>query len=473
LKKLLKSLPFAHHIPYGSEQAIEVMSDVLISRAGQRKAGIMTAASSLPLSPAHVPPAHIQIVTASCGIEAWLVRSNFVPLVAMAFVWEGGAAQDTPGKSGTAQLMARLLDEGAGEWNSDQFQERLADRAIELSFSAGTDSLSGSLKTLTKHFDEGLNLLKLALTQPRFDTDAVERARAQTLAGLRHHAKDPDDMAQKRFLSVAYPNHPYGNPGSGTLESVSLITREDIVEAARRQLARSSLRLVVVGNIEEEELKDRIDSVFGDLPSDPVLKPVPHINIQSLDQRFLCDLDVPQSVIRFALPGLPRQDPDFLSLFVFNHILGGGSFTSRLFQEVREKRGLAYSIGTSLATRRASASLSGYTATKNAKVEECLTVITEQITQAVTENIPEEEIKSARDYLIGSWALGFDTSVKIASQLAHIAFEGLGVDYLARRNGLIAQISSSDIARVAQTVIGTQKPLVVIAGRPEADTPSP
>jgi zinc protease len=411
-------------------------------------------------------PADIKIVQASCGVEAWLVRSELVPLIAVSFIMSGGGAQDDPHKAGTAQLMASLLDEGAGPYSSDQFQEKLADNAIELNFSAGADSLSGSLKTLTKNADEAFELLRLALTNPHFDVDAIERVRAQSLAGLRHQAKDSGAMASKRFLTEAFPDHAYGRKVSGSLESVSLITRDDIAGAARSMMARSTLKVAVVGAIDEEALKKVLDHVFGGLPEQPDLMPVPPISLAHLGERFICDLDVPQSVIRFGLGGVARHDQDFIPFHVFNHILGGGSFTSRLFQEVREKRGLAYSVGTSAVTQKSTAYLAGYTATKNERVYECLDVINDEVAKILDKGITDEELKAARDYLIGSYALSFDTSSKIAGQLAHIAFEDLGSDYITRRNTLIAKVTHDDITRAAKNALGAAKPLVVIAGRP-------
>src|SRR4051794_7609188 len=165
-------------------------------------------------------PAPVRQLVPPAGVEVWHVESPLVPLVALAFAFEGGAAQDPADKPGVAQMLARLLDEGAGPYDSDAFQERLAARAIELTFHAGPDSLGGSLKTLVKHADEAFELLRLALPEPRLDPDAIERVRAQTIAGLRYQANDPGSVASKRFFAEAFPDHPYGRPTGGTAESV-------------------------------------------------------------------------------------------------------------------------------------------------------------------------------------------------------------------------------------------------------------
>jgi zinc protease len=411
-------------------------------------------------------PTRVRPVLSPGGIEAWHVESEVVPLVALAFTFEGGAAQDPVDRPGVAHMMARLLDEGAGPYSSDRFQERLAARAIELSFNAGPDALGGSLKTLVRHADEAFELLRLALAEPRFDDDAIERVRAQTVAGLRYQANDPGTAASKRFFAEAFPDHPYGRPTAGTIESVEAITRDDLVALHRAIVARGRVKLAVVGAIDAERLAGLVDGVFGQLPDTGVLAPVPATTLVGRGSRVVVDIDVPQSVIRFGTGGVSWRDPDFIPAYVLNHILGGGAFTSRLFQEVREKRGLAYSVGTSLVSYRAAAMTWGYTATKNERVAECIDVIAGEMARLKNEGPTDEELTKAKDYLTGSYALGFDTSTKIAHQLAQIAFEGLGVDYIARRNALVSAVTQDDIRRAAERTLDDGEMLVVVAGRP-------
>lgn len=425
----------------------------------------MTSATVQTLAPA-TSPTQARVVVSPGGVEAWHVESSVVPLVALAFTFEGGAAQDPEGKPGVAQMLARLLDEGAGPYDSDAFQERLAARAIELSFNAGPDALGGSLKTLVKHADEAFELLALALAEPRFDQDAIERVRAQTLAGLRYQQNDPGVMATKRFFKEAFPGHPYGRPSSGTVESVAAVTRDDLVSLHRAIVARGRVKIAVVGAVDEARLGALLDRVFARLPEAAPLRPVPPVVIGNRGTRTVVDLDVPQSVIRFGTTGVSWRDPDFVPAYVLNHILGGGAFTSRLFQEVREKRGLAYSVGTSLVSYRSSAMTWGYTATKNERVAECLDVIASEMGRLKEEGPTDDELEKAKDYLVGSYALGFDTSTKIAHQLAQIAFEGLGIDYISRRNGLVAAVSQADVRRAAERTLGDGRMLTVIAGRP-------
>jgi zinc protease len=250
------------------------------------------------------------------------------------------------------------------------------------------------------------------------------------------------------------------------VESVEAITRDDILALHRAIMTRGRVKVAVVGAIDEARLATLLDRVFGSLPEGGALKAVPPTQLANRGSRVIVDLDVPQSVIRFGTAGLSWRDPDFIAAYVLNHILGGGAFTSRLFQEVREKRGLAYSVGTSLVSYRAAAMTWGFTATKNERVAESLEVIAAEMARLRTDGPSDEELQKAKDYLTGSYALGFDSSTKIAHQLAQIAFEGLGIDYIARRNGLVAAVTQDDIRRAAERILGDDRMLVVIAGRP-------
>src|SRR5262249_11373284 len=207
------------------------------------------------------------------GIEAWLVQEPTVPLIALDFAFRGGSSQDPDGKAGVASLTAGLLDEGAGELDSQAFHRRLEEKGIELSFTASRDNLSGSFKTLTANKAEAFDLLRLSLAAPRFDSVDVERGRDQTLALLRRQTTSPNEIASERWWAAAFPDHPYGRPVRGTLESVAAITGDDIKAYARRNLARDTLKVGIVGNIDAAEASAMIDRAFGGLPAKAELHP--------------------------------------------------------------------------------------------------------------------------------------------------------------------------------------------------------
>jgi zinc protease len=410
--------------------------------------------------------ATVQRVTAQCGAQAWLVEDYAVPIVALDFALSGGATQDLAAKTGTAVLLAGLLDEGAGDLDAEAFQRALDDKAIELSFGAQHDYIDGRLRTLAKNLDTAFDLLRLAVNAPRLDPAAVERVRSQIQATIRREANEPNSIAAKAWNAAAFPNHPYGRPLRGTLETVAAITRADLVHSHQRLFNRKDLKIAVVGAISAERLRPLLDAVFGALPAEGELTPVPHSTVHGLGERIIIDLDIPQATIRFGLTGIARRDPDFVPAYVVNHILGGGVFSARLFKEVREKRGLAYSIHTGLASGDYAALFTGSTSTKNERALESLHVIEAEIAKLAVEGPTEDELEKAKKYLTGSYALQFDSSSKIASQLIVIQRDGYDPSFLDERNRLIGAVTVDDATRVAKRLFGGQKLLVTIVGRP-------
>jgi zinc protease len=444
---------------------VTVLARRLLRNWGAYAAIVLAAAIIwISASPARAVP--IERVISPRGIEVWLVRQTTVPLVNLQFAFMGGAAQDPADKPGVGNLVSALLDEGAGDLDSKVFQERLESRAIELRFQVSRDSLQGSLRALTEHREEAVELLRLALNEPRFDQSAVDRVRSQILSRLRRETTDPNNIASRRWWEAAFPDHPYGRKVNGTLESVPRITVDDLKTFSRRVLARDNLKVAVVGNIDAATAGAMVDLVFGDLPAKADLHPVPDVLPQGLGQRIVVDLDVPQTVITFGRVGVARKDPDFMAAYVINYILGGGSFSSRLYREVREKRGLAYGVNDSLVWLQKTALMIGGTATSADRTAETLDVIESEVKRLADEGPTEEELSKAKSFLKGTYALNLDTSGKIAGALLQIQIDELGIDYIDRRNALLDAVTMEDAKRVAKHLL-TGKMLVVVVGRPE------
>jgi len=411
----------------------------------------------------------IERVISPGGIEAWVVRDAAVPLIAVDFAFGGGTDQDPKDKAGLASLAASLLDEGAGSLDSKTFQEKLERRAIELSFRANRDAFRGTLRTLKENRDEAFEALRLAINEPRFDAEAVERMRAQTLSQLRRNSTNPNDIASRTWWANAFPNHPYGQPTSGTPETVAAIGVDDLRGYVRRVLARDNLKIAIVGDIDLETAGKLLDSTFGALPAKAELTPVANVAPQGMGRRVVVELDVPQAVILFGGPGVARSDPDFMAAYVVNHILGGGSFSSRLYSEVREKRGLAYGVSTSLVWLKHSAVLLGGTATRADATGETLKIIEAEFKRLAAEGPTEDELAKTKTYLKGSFPLGLDTSSKIAAQLVQMQTDNLGIDYIERRPAMIDAITLADAKRAAKRLLDAGL-LVTVVGRPQGVT---
>ena len=411
----------------------------------------------------------IEKIVSPSGIHAWLVQEHTVPLVALNYAFHGGSTQDVADKSGTASLAADLLDEGAGKLDGQAYHRRLEDHAIELGFDVGRDYFRGSLRTLKSHDNEAFDLLHLALTAPRFDPDAVERVRGQLLAQLRRQTTNPNDLASRRWWQTAFPNHPYGREGDGTLQTVPRITVDDLRGYVHNVFVRDGLTVSIVGDIDADAAGKLIDRAFGSLPAHGKLKPIPEVSPTNLGRQIVINVNVPQAVVNFGGQGIARSDPDFMAAYIVNHILGGGSFSSRLYKEVREKRGLAYGVSDSLVWFRRAAVVIGGTATRSDRTADALKVIEREIRRMAEHGPTTEELAAAKDYIKGSYALSLDTSNKIAAQLTQIQLDHLGVNYIQRRDKLIDGVTIADAKRVAKRLYGGGL-LVTVAGEPKGLT---
>jgi len=409
----------------------------------------------------------IQSVKSPGGIEAWLVEEHSVPLMAMRFVFEGGSTQDPAGKEGVANFLAGMLDEGAGSMDSSQFQERMEELAVRMSFEDTREAFYGSFETLTVNRDAAVDMLRLALTKPRFDADAVERVKNQLLASLAYAAKDPDKVAAKAWSARAFAGHPYGRPSEGTTESVQNISGADLESFRKRTFSRDSLKVVAVGDIDAATLGPLLDKIFGDLPAKGDLVVVPPVSPAAKEKLEIIEMDVPQSVATFGMLGIPRKDPDFMPAFVLNQILGGGGFASRLTEEVREKRGLAYSVYSYLQPYQHVSIFGGGVATKNEEIGQSLDVIRSELKRMADQGPTEAELENAKKYLTGSFALRFDSNAKIANQLLWMLREDMGIDYVDKRNGLVEAVTLQDLQRVAKRLLKADDLIITVVGKPK------
>ena len=410
----------------------------------------------------------IQEVTSEKGITAWLVEDYSVPLVTVRFAFTGGTTQDPDGRTGASTLMSGLFDEGAGDLDADTFQERLDDVGAEMSFNATRDAVYGSMRMLADGRADAFALLKLAVTEPRFDAEPVERIRAQLLNRIRSRERDPETQGQLAFGRALYGDHPYARPGDGTAETMASITADDLRTLHGRTFARSNLHVAVVGAIDAETLKQELDRVFGDLPESAELEPVAMVE-PKLAQEVDYAYPLPQATLQLVYPGIARDDPDFFPAFMMNHIFGGGTFSSRLFNEVREKRGLAYGVGSGLNTGQFANSLIIGTSTRADRAQQTLDVIRDVVRGMIEEGPTEEELAAAKTYVIGAYPINnLDSSSAVARTLVELQKDNLGIDYIERRAELINAVTLEEVKAAAQRLLSAEPAILVIGPEDES-----
>jgi len=406
----------------------------------------------------------IERVVTPSGIEAWLVQDHSNPIVALQLSFAGGDAFDPEGKEGLAAMVAGLLDEGAGDLDALAFQERIDDLSMSLAFATDSDNFLASLKTLSENRDEAFKLLRLALTAPRFDPDAVARVSAQTRAALQQEEQDPQAQVARAFAAQLYPGHPYGRVA--TLDSVKQIGADDLKAWAPAHLTRDRLVVSVVGDITPAELGPLLDATLAELPARSALPDIPEVAPPAKGQVKILRRPIPQSVVSFGGPGIKRDDPDWYSAYVMNYIFGGGGFSSRLMSEVRVKRGLAYGVGTGLVPHRHAGAIEGEVATRNDKLAASLEIIKQEMRRMADSDVSAAELGAAKTYLNGAFPLQMASTSSIASLLDVVQREHLGIDYFDRRPALIGKVSAADVRRIAGRLLDPDAMTFVVVGDP-------
>jgi zinc protease len=428
--------------------------------------GLLVMVGALGAPSASHGASKVERVVSPGGIEAYLINEPSIPFLSLALHFKGGSALDPAGKEGLAYMVSGLLDEGAGDLDSRAFRTELEDRAIRLSFDAARDSFTGQLKTLTEHRERAFEMLRLALVEPRFDLEPVERIRNQIQADLRRRSEDPDYLVSLTWFETALPGHPYGRPERGTLESLATITTDDLRRFVRERFAKDNLIVGVAGDVTAAELGPLLDLAFGDLPD--ASAPVEVADAEPVDGgTVIVRRSVPQSRVLFGQDGLARADPDFYAAYVANHLLGGGGFTSRLTEEVREKRGLAYSIYSYLYPLDHAPLWFGGVGTANAAVDQSIRLVRKEIARMAAGDIDAAELADAKTYLTGSFPLRLTSNDQIAGLLVSMQVDGLGIDYLEKRNGYIEAVTLEDVRRVAKRLYHPERLLVVVVGDPD------
>ena len=409
---------------------------------------------------------NIQEVTSPGGLKAWLVEEPSIPFVALDVRFRGGASLEGPDKRGAINLMTALLEEGAGAMDARAFARAAEGLASSFRFSVDDDALAVSAQFLTENQDASVALLKEALQNPRFDAEAIDRVRGQVLSGIRSSEKDPDDIARKTMDGLLYGDHPYGSSLSGSVETVTALTRDDLVAAHADVLARDRVFIGAVGDITPDALGLLLDDLLGGLPEKGAAMPaVAEVRIPS--GVTVVDFPTPQSVAIFAQKGIKQKDDDWFAVTVMNQVLGGGSFESRLMDEVREKRGLTYGVYSYLVPMDLAETFQGSVSSANDRIGEAISVIRDEWVKMAEKGVTQQELDDAKTYITGSYPLRFDGNQRIASILVGMQMLDLPIDYIPTRNDKVEAVTLEDVQRVAGELLDPEGLAFVVVGQPE------
>ena len=428
---------------------------------------IIIAGFTLAISFSAAYAIEIKEVTSPGGIKAWLVESPAIPLIAMDFSFEGGSTSDPAGKEGTAHFMTGMMDEGAGDLDSAAFQALRDELAVRISFDSGMDQFEGSLQTLSKNRAQAFDLLKKVLTAPHFEKSAMERVRQQFLVSAKNDEQDPEKIASRAWMKLAFGDQLYARLSNGTPESIAAITADDLRSIHKLLFSRKGLKIAVVGDIDAASLALALDEIFGGLPDTEPPRAVSTVTMAKGPIVKIIDYDIPQSILVFGHEGILRNDPDFIPAFVMSQILGGSGYASRLTTEVREKRGLTYGVGFGLSPMDHVGLNVGSLGTRNEKAGEALAVVKVTLKKMADEGPTQAELDDMITYLTGSYALRFDTNDKIAGQLLGIQQENLGIDYINKRNGWVEAVTLDQVKAQAKRLVDSERLIITVIGKPE------
>ena len=417
------------------------------------------------LQPVPACAANIQNIDLGRNAEVWFAEDHTVPIISFNISLPAGSAYDPAGKAGLANFAASMMDEGAGGLDSKAFHEALANRAISFSARAERDYLVIGITTLKENAPEAMHLLQLALTRPRFDAEPLARVRAQIIQSLEQDQAEPPRVAARAFMRDFFGGHAYAHPVAGEIGSVSSVSAADLRNFVRSHWTKYGLKVAVAGDITPSLLARLLGDTF--LPVSGVRPPaLPDVGRLGAPGVHIIPLPVPQPSIYFGLPGIMRHDPDFITGYVANYVLGGGGFSSRLMDEVRVKRGLTYGISTSLTSYNKASVMVGSVATRADAVHQTIQVVRDTMAEFAANGPTQQELDDAKTYLTGSFPLAFASNSGTASQLGTFQRQNLDIGYIARRNSLIEAVTLADVKRVSKKLFDPSHLTVVIGGSP-------
>ncbi|MGQ9685689.1 MAG: M16 family metallopeptidase [Thiobacillaceae bacterium] len=408
----------------------------------------------------------IQHWTTAGGARVYFVENHELPLLDVSVTIPAGSARDTRERSGLAMMTHQVMNLGAGVWSEQEIAERLADVGAILSGHFDQDRAGFSLRTLSsdREREQALSLLRAVLTAPRFEAAILARERARAVAGLKEAATQPQYLGEKAFQAAVFGDHPYALDESGEIDALERLSREDLIAFHRLYYRAANATIAIMGDIGRAEAERLAEALTAGLPPGEASPPIPPVRAGGQGSEQVIPHPATQSHLFIGLPGMKRGDPDFFPLVVGNYILGGGGFDSRIMNEVRQKRGLAYSAYSTFQPWQELGPFMMGLQTRREATQEAVRVVRETLEQFLRDGPTEAELAQAKNYLIGSFPLRLDSNRKILDHLAVIGFYRLPLDWLDNYASQVEAVTREDILRAFRSRIRPEAMHTVIVG---------
>ena len=418
---------------------------------------------SLLVGLVHAGP-NVESWQTSGGAKVMYVHAPDLPMVDVRVVFDAGSARDAE-LPGLSSFVNGMLNQGAGDWDADSLALRLEERGIELGSGSLRDMAWVSVRSLTESevLDAALETAREVIANPRFDAGAIERVRQQMQIGLRHSLQSPGTVAQRRFFRTLYADHPYAHSPSGEEDSLARISRGDLVRFHERYYVAANAVVAIVGAVDRAQAERIAEQLTTAMPTGqhaPPLPPPPAVSGGELRESFPSS----QTHIYVGQSGMARHDPDYFALYVGNHVLGGGSLVSTLGEEVRNKRGLSYSVYSYFSPMRVEGPFLMVAQTKNDQADEALKVMRDTLARFVSEGPSEEELEAAKQNLIGGFPLRIASNGKIVEYLAMMGFYNYPLDYLETLTDKLAAVNVEQVRDAFSRRVSGQAGIAVIVG---------
>ncbi len=398
------------------------------------------------------------------GIVLLTSEQRTLPMVSIELLIDAGSRYDEPGRYGLANLTARLLTYGTKRRNAVQISDALDFIGASLSAKASDDLVTVSLTVLKKDLPTGLELLADILTSSVFPQEELDRQKQAVIATIRAHDENPSDIAQRKFNAALYPESPYGRAVEGTESSVKTLEQNNVREFYERYYRPNRSIMAVVGDVSQQEMIEAMNRALRSWhkgePSGQVSTP----SVPGVSQVVRVNRDLTQANIIMGHEGVARGNPDYYAIQIMNYILGGGGFSSRAMDSVRNQRGLAYSVYSVFESEKSYGKFEFVMQTKNETAHEAIRIVRDEIRRMREQRVTERELSDAKNYLTGSFPLRLDTDRKVASFLARVEFFQLGLDYPVRYAELIEKVTPQDVERAARRYLHPDKLITVIVG---------
>ncbi len=399
------------------------------------------------------------------GTRVYFVEAKGLPLIDIQFVFDAGSARDGA-KFGLAALTSGLLDKGAGEWNADQIAQRLEGVGAKLGTGVSRDSAWVTLRSLTdaRILDTALKTTATVLSIPRFDSGDFAREQKRILATLQRYTESPAQVASKAYFDRIYQNHPYAHQVLGDPETVQALTDRDAREFYRQYYVASNAIAVVVGDVTRQKAGSIIEDLTAGLGTGSLSASIPPVDYSVSGQTETIAFPSAQTHIYSGMPASKWNDPEYFALYVGNHILGGSGLVSRISEEIREKRGLAYSSSSSFSPMVSAGPFIMGLQTRNDQTVEALRVLTETVSDFIANGPEEEELIKAKRNLTGGFVLRIDSNSKLSDYVAMIGFYGLPMDYLDTFSEKVNAVTADEIKKAFQSHLRLNQFQTVLVG---------